>query len=59
VENQTESRYIPLLVGMVSISGEKIAEYIIYKWNVDNFVGVIFDSMLNAIVQIFKPNSKN
>jgi hypothetical protein len=59
VENQTESKYIPLLVGVVSISGDKIAEYIIYKWNVDNFVGVILDSMLNAIVQIFKPNNKN
>lgn len=59
VENQTESKYIPLLVGVVSISGEKIAEYIIYKWNVDNFLSVIFDSVLNAIVQIFKPNNKN
>jgi len=33
-----EGKWTPLIVGVVAMSGEKIAEFIIYKWDVDNFL---------------------
>ena len=30
-----DGRWTPLIVGIVAMSGEKIAEFIIYKWDVD------------------------
>ena len=30
-----EGKWTPLIVGVVAMSGEKIAEFIIYKWDVD------------------------
>ena len=30
-----EGKWTPLIIGVVAMSGEKIAEFIIYKWDVD------------------------
>lgn len=53
-DDQVKEEYIPLLVGMVSISGEKISEYIIYKWNIDFFLTSIIDAIREAIVKVIK-----
>jgi hypothetical protein len=44
VHGNVESGYIPLLVGIVAMSGEKIAEYVIYKWDVDKLLGSLLDA---------------
>lgn len=33
-----EHQYIPLVIATITISGEKIGYYVIYKFNVDNFI---------------------
>ena len=33
-----EGKWTPLIVGVVAMSGEKIAEFIIYKWDVDKVI---------------------
>lgn len=47
VDNGVENSYVPLLVGVVAISGDKIAEYIIYKWDIDTFIGAVIDTLLD------------
>jgi len=54
VENNIENKYIPLLVGVVAMSGEKISEYIIYKWDIDLFLS----SIINAFISGIKNNKK-
>src|SRR5688572_19596544 len=53
VKTNIESNYLPLIVGVVSISGEKIAEYIIYKFNIDLFLTSIVEAARQAILKIF------
>ena len=53
-DNTVKNEYVPLLVGMVSISGEKISEYVIYKWNIDFFLTSIIDAIREAIVKVIK-----
>lgn len=49
IDENVENKYIPLLVGVVAMSGEKITEYLIYKWDIDLFLSslmnVLFDSL--------------
>ena len=33
-----EGDWTPLIVGVVAMSGEKIAEFIIYKWDIDKVI---------------------
>ena len=54
VDSNLSSEYVPLLVGVVSISGEKIAEYLIYKWDVDIFLGALIDTIIDRV----RPNRK-
>tara|TARA_R110000851_G_scaffold50499_1_gene120504 strand:- start:435 stop:770 length:336 start_codon:yes stop_codon:yes gene_type:complete len=44
-----DGKLTPLIVGVVSMSGEKIAEYIIYKWDVDKFLSAILDIIIERI----------
>mgnify|MGYP003648167018 CR=1 FL=1 len=52
VDKHIENAYLPLIVGVVSISGEKIAEYLIYKFNVDYFLQAVIDSVREMIVKL-------
>lgn len=47
IDHNVENDYIPLLVGVVAMSGEKISEYIIYKWDVDLFIGSLIDVFID------------
>jgi len=38
--------YAPMLLATVAITGDKIAEYFIYKFNVDGFLTVLIESLL-------------
>lgn len=41
-----EGRWTPLIVGVVAMSGEKIAEFIIYKWDVDTVLRTLISNWL-------------
>lgn len=39
-------RWTPLIIGVVAMSGEKIAEFIIYKWDVDMVLKTLISNWL-------------
>ena len=41
-----EGKWTPLIVGVVAMSGEKIAEFIIYKWDVDNVLRTLISNWI-------------
>lgn len=50
-----DGRWTPLIVGVVAMSGEKITEYLIYKWDVDNAISMILKGLVNLIVNFLTP----
>ena len=42
------------LIAVVAISGEKIAEYLIYKWDVDKFMNQLTTALQDLVINIFK-----
>lgn len=50
-----EGRWTPLIVGVVAMSGEKISEYLIYKWDIDKALSMILKGLLNFIVNFLTP----
>mgnify|MGYP003675297116 FL=1 len=42
-----EGKWTPLIVGVVAMSGEKIAEFIIYKWDVDKVIRNLLSNWLS------------
>lgn len=42
-----DESYVPLLVGVIAMSGEKIAEFIIYKWDIDGTLKTIVSNWIN------------
>lgn len=49
VQDKIDENFIPLLVGVVAMSGEKISEYIIYKWDIDKLLGAFIDLAYNFL----------
>ena len=49
IEHYTSTRYLPALVGLSAISGEKITEYAVYKFRIDIFIGVLIDAILEKL----------
>ena len=47
IEESANKTYIPLLVGITAISGEKIAEWLVYKFKVDIFLGALADFVVD------------
>tara|TARA_R110000803_G_scaffold23069_5_gene56879 strand:+ start:12514 stop:12837 length:324 start_codon:yes stop_codon:yes gene_type:complete len=41
-----EGKWTPLIVGVVAMSGEKIAEFIIYKWDIDNVLRTLISNWI-------------
>lgn len=50
-----DGRWTPLIVGVVAMSGEKITEYLIYKWDVDKAISMILKGLVNFIVNFLTP----
>lgn len=48
-QSNSSPEYIPLIVGLVSISGEKIMEYLIYKLDVSGILNEIINVILNKL----------
>lgn len=38
VKNVVSTEWFPVVIAVVAISGDKVAEFIIYKWNVDALI---------------------
>lgn len=49
-----ESKYMPLIIGVVSISGEKIMEFLIYKWNIDFFLTSLMNAFKEFLIKMIK-----
>lgn len=47
--SSVNTKYTPILVGVVAMSGEKIAEYIIYKWDIDKIFNVFIDFLIDRL----------
>lgn len=43
ITNAVSKDYVPMMIAVVAISGDKIAEYLIYKFNIDLFITVLLD----------------
>ena len=41
-----EGKWTPLIVGVVAMSGEKIAEFIIYKWDIDTVLKTLISNWI-------------
>lgn len=46
--------YQPIVIAFLAIITDKIAEYIIYKWNIDLFLSAVFDGLFDYIGNVFK-----
>lgn len=46
--------YIPVVIAFIAIITDKIAEYVIYKLNVDIFLSALFDGLFDMISNTFK-----
>lgn len=49
-----DTKYMPLIIGIVSISGEKIMEFLIYKWNIDYFLNSLLNAFKEFLIKIIK-----
>lgn len=46
--------YRPVVIAFIAIITDKIAEYVIYKWNVDIFLSALFDGLFDFLSNTFK-----
>lgn len=54
VNTELKTPYVPIIVAIISISGEKISEFFIYKWRVDDFLGALLEAVKDMIVSLIK-----
>ena len=54
LSHNTNEEYLPMFIAIVSISGEKIAEYVIYKWNIDYFLTSLFEAFRKMILKLMQ-----
>lgn len=54
VQKNFGGEYQPVVIAFIAIITDKIAEYIIYKWNVDIFLSALFDGLFDLISNTFK-----
>jgi hypothetical protein len=43
------SKWVPLVISVITISGEKIGMWLVYKFNFDGFMGEVLQSIINRI----------
>lgn len=44
--------YQPLMIAVVAITAEKVMEYMLYKFNIDMFLGALLDAGKNFIINL-------
>ncbi|AIX11870.1 hypothetical protein [Flavobacterium phage FCOV-F14] len=50
--NNSGRDYVPLFISVIAISSEKIAEYLIYKFNIDYFLGSLIEACRKMIIDL-------
>lgn len=45
--NNFSDEYVPLMIALITISGEKIGNWIIYKFNIDTFIEALIEKYYN------------
>ena len=53
IRDGVPENYQSVIVAIVAISGEKIAEFIIYKWDVDLFLMALANGAKDFVVNLF------
>lgn len=54
VQKNFGEAYQSVIIAFIAIITDKIAEYVIYKWNVDIFLSALFDGLFDMISNTFK-----
>lgn len=44
----------PMFIAIIAMSGEKISEFVIYKWNIDFFLTSILEAFREFLVKLIK-----
>tara|TARA_R110002012_G_scaffold271870_1_gene457185 strand:+ start:133 stop:468 length:336 start_codon:yes stop_codon:yes gene_type:complete len=47
IENYTQKNYVPLIIGLIAISGERISEWAVYKLKIDVFISVFLEFLID------------
>lgn len=47
-----KEEFIPFVIATTSMSSEKIAEYIIIRWNVDAFIASVIEELRQTLIKI-------
>lgn len=45
----------PIIIALIAISSEKVAEYVIYKFNIDEFLDGLFAAFKDFLINIINP----
>lgn len=53
VEDAVGTRYVPLIIGIIAITGNNVAEFLIYKLDIDGFLTSIIEVFRQAIISFF------
>lgn len=56
IQNEIPANYQSVAIAFIAIISDKIAEFVIYKLNVDTFLTALFDGFFNWISNTFKRN---
>lgn len=54
VQSSFSREYQPIVIAFIAIITDKIAEYVIYKWNIDLFLSAVFDGLFDFLSNTFK-----
>lgn len=52
IMNVVGVEYQPLIIGITAITSEKTMQYLLYKFNIDNFLGALVEAGKNFIVNL-------
>lgn len=56
IQESFEVKFHSIVIAFVAIISDKVAEYIIYKWNIDTFLTAFFNGLFDWISNVFKRN---
>lgn len=54
IQQEFSTQYQSIAIAFVAIISDKVAEYVIYKWNIDVFLTALFDGLFDFVSNLFK-----
>lgn len=52
IQEHVKEEFIPFFIATTSMSSEKIAEYLIIKWNADSFISALIEELRQSLIKI-------